>query len=300
MTISNPLLDFAIGMIAFLLTASLLVTVLQESIAQGFDLRSNDLRKKVGNMFNGLHGDATKDFYEHPLVMALNNRGEKGGPSYIPRDVFTKVTKDLFLAGHAGAAVLDAARSLDDGLPIKSALRTLATQSKDDLAAFDKAVGDWFDGVMDRLSGLYKRRVQLILFVLGFVVAVLANLDALKVGAFLANTPAAREEVATSIRDRINAIPTASALDDAGRQRLMTDVQGFLKKTEVPMGWTSQDVRSWLWPSIWTRLKEDPLGALAGWLLTALATTLGATFWFDTLKRFVNIRAAGPIRKSAA
>jgi hypothetical protein len=34
--------------------------------------------------------------------------------------------------------------------------------------------------------------------------------------------------------------------------------------------------------------------ALPGWLITALAVSLGAPFWFDTLKTLINIRGAGP------
>jgi hypothetical protein len=30
-----------------------------------------------------------------------------------------------------------------------------------------------------------------------------------------------------------------------------------------------------------------------GWLLTALAATLGAPFWFDTLNKIMSIRSAG-------
>jgi hypothetical protein len=35
------------------------------------------------------------------------------------------------------------------------------------------------------------------------------------------------------------------------------------------------------------------LAALAGWLVTALAASLGAPFWFDTLNRIIDIRANG-------
>jgi hypothetical protein len=34
-------------------------------------------------------------------------------------------------------------------------------------------------------------------------------------------------------------------------------------------------------------------GHLVGWVLTAIAASLGAPFWFDTLNKFMNIRAAG-------
>jgi hypothetical protein len=39
----------------------------------------------------------------------------------------------------------------------------------------------------------------------------------------------------------------------------------------------------------------------AGWVLTALAVTLGAPFWFDLLNRLVNLRSSGrrPVASTA-
>jgi len=42
---------------------------------------------------------------------------------------------------------------------------------------------------------------------------------------------------------------------------------------------------SWLWTVVPSHL--------AGWVLTAIAASLGAPFWFDTLNKFMNVRAAG-------
>jgi hypothetical protein len=41
----------------------------------------------------------------------------------------------------------------------------------------------------------------------------------------------------------------------------------------------------WLWAVVPSHL--------AGWILTAIAASLGAPFWFDTLNKFMNVRAAG-------
>jgi hypothetical protein len=41
----------------------------------------------------------------------------------------------------------------------------------------------------------------------------------------------------------------------------------------------------WLWTVIPTHL--------VGWLLTASAAARGGAFWFDTLNKFMNVRAAG-------
>jgi hypothetical protein len=66
----------------------------------------------------------------------------------------------------------------------------------------------------------------------------------------------------------------------------------------IPIGWvstgTSQDAKNGLIlpgePSeCWDRFLQH----IVGWLLTALAATLGAPFWFDTLNRIISIRSSG-------
>ena len=50
-------------------------------------------------------------------------------------------------------------------------------------------------------------------------------------------------------------------------------------------GFLEESDRGWNWSHLLT--------ALFGWLITALAASLGAPFWFQTLQRFVNIRGNG-------
>jgi len=42
-------------------------------------------------------------------------------------------------------------------------------------------------------------------------------------------------------------------------------------------------------PWLWAVVPDH----IAGWILTAIAASLGAPFWFDTLNKFMNVRAAG-------
>jgi hypothetical protein len=51
------------------------------------------------------------------------------------------------------------------------------------------------------------------------------------------------------------------------------------------MNLLSSEFFPWLWAIVPAHL--------LGWFLTAVAVSLGAPFWFDTLNRFMNIRAAG-------
>jgi len=56
----------------------------------------------------------------------------------------------------------------------------------------------------------------------------------------------------------------------------------LLRRTQLPIGWP-QGLASPVRPSM-----------LLGWLVTAIAASFGAPFWFDTLNRFVQLRAGGP------
>lgn len=65
----------------------------------------------------------------------------------------------------------------------------------------------------------------------------------------------------------------------------------------IPIGWVSkgnsqEDKYGQIIPSgraIWDRFNQH----IVGWLLTALAATLGAPFWFDMLNRIMSIRSSG-------
>jgi len=58
---------------------------------------------------------------------------------------------------------------------VKSALQTLFNDAGSDLQRFRKGVEGWFNSAMDRVSGWYKRRTHVIIFALGFVIAVRAT-----------------------------------------------------------------------------------------------------------------------------
>ena len=76
-------------------------------------------------------------------------------------------------------------------------------------------------------------------------------------------------------------------------------VEDKLMQLSLPIGWvranpsqSELDNRLFL-PSDWNTWWDTISFHLLGWLLTALAATLGAPFWFDTLNRFISIRSAG-------
>ncbi len=89
--------------------------------------------------------------------------------------------------------------------------------------------------------------------------------------------------------------PDAAAALKASRARAQ-DLANEIQELPLPLGWESDMLSTVAGDPklpLEQRLARFAL-VLLGWALTGLAVSMGAPFWFDTLKRFVNLRAAGP------
>ncbi|MBS1600985.1 MAG: hypothetical protein JST75_22420 [Bacteroidetes bacterium] len=60
---------------------------------------------------------------------------------------------------------------------------------------FSKNIEDWFDDSMNRVSGWYKRQVQVILFILGIVLAITFNVDTIEIAGRLSTDKDARDKM---------------------------------------------------------------------------------------------------------
>lgn len=92
--------------------------------------------------------------------------------------------------------------------------------------------------------------------------------------------------------------------DIVDSQRNILDAMDKLLAANLPIGWQAcpakpdgPGVTCWK-AGDWFPTIYGLGGAIVGWLLTAIAISFGAPFWFDLLNTFVNIRATGPKPKA--
>jgi hypothetical protein len=211
---------------------------------------------------------------------------------------------------------------LIDRVPVDRVRRTLLVLLHDaegDIDAFKQNVSDWFNNAMDRVGGWYKRRAQWVTAGLGLLVAVAVNVDAVLVVRHLETHPGERDALVAQARayaERPAPAPAASApaADITPELQRFAAVQSRLEHLALPIGWVraaaqgpggaaaprtglapdESETRYFLvWPRSWEALADTVAFHAIGWLITALAATLGAPFWFDTLNRFISIRSAG-------
>ena len=173
---------------------------------------------------------------------------------------------------------------------IEHRLLSLLDAARGDIDTFRRNVEAWFDDTMARVSGWYKRRAQLIIFVLAVLLTGALNANTLTIGERLWRDPTLRATL-------VQQAGSASLPSDTGeaKQKLrdaVDDVES-VTKAGVPIGWAQGAKEAKDPRHIATGNVGDVAHWLGGWLLTILAVSLGAPFWFDTLSRLSRLRGTG-------
>lgn len=298
---NSGILDVGIGLTLVFLFASIVATALQEALEGLLRMRSRDLRGGIASLLGAMRSDGTVDpahpllaqFYSLPHIASLSKGDYKSAtwrnlPSYIPAASFSSAVIDLVKSsgGVAGPLSLAALRETASKIPSER-LRTVFTAALDDagqdVAALRANLEDWFNGSMDRVSGWYKRRTQGILLCIGLAGAILFNIDPLTIGDKLWHNEALRGAF-VEYAGSLNSVEAAANGADAAAVPTLAAMRDQLNAIEAPIGWSpAPQGDKW---TVWTWVF-----AVFGWAITALATMLGAPFWFDILNKFMVIRS---------
>lgn len=172
-----------------------------------------------------------------------------------------------------------------------------------------------FEQMMDRTSGWFKRRVQASLLLVGLAIAIAFNADTLQIYGNLTANPDSRKEVLALAEDFINdsKINTYVPLADSSgalvaqpdtfglrelqemRSQVSSLIQNEIQSVRSPMGlgWDTPPSQTPGAANVFFSNVLWILKKIPGWIITALAISLGAPFWFDLLSRLVNMRNAG-------
>ncbi|MGI8430754.1 MAG: hypothetical protein ACR2MW_00470 [Chthoniobacterales bacterium] len=299
---NSGILDVAIGIVFVYLLVSLMVTAVSELFAALLKYRGRVLWRGLQHLLPVANGQSlAKQVYDHPLIAGLSRANR---PSYIPSRTFALALLDVVSGSTRRIAKGKHLQARINLLPdeLRLPLSLLLDEAADDFAHFQASLEVWFNDALERTSGVYKRHVQCALFALGFLLAVLLNVDTIVLANRLSHDAALRAALVANAEAAAKLPPPATTTDENAsvtqRTGALRDTIAQLDQLRLPIGWggpaTDLDLSS---PFQHFGFADGILDALRrhilGWVLTALAATLGAPFWFDLLNRFINIRSAG-------
>lgn len=351
------ILTTAIGLILVYLILSLITSAIQEGIASLFTLRGKHLARALDQMLTNenekdgvrsydqdlLHKFLNHSFYQSLKpdqkktqarinTAATNNEAARQQlaqtyhPSYMEASTFVTIFMHI-LDGTDIKTLKKTLDELSEGR-LKTFLLDTLKEAEDDLSKFRELLENWYNEVMSRASGWYKRHTHKLIIIIGLLLGAYFNADSLAMYQKMASSTTADEQTEqiialaqnmidarqdTSFAGQISRIQANRALlvaqPDSNFQDNLDSIfasqnLALLNQTDslvnqlqansspLGLGWGAAEVTAMKKPGNW------PM-KLLGLLITAMAISLGAPFWFDLLKKFMNIRNAGPGAKQS-
>jgi hypothetical protein len=305
---NSTILDVAIGVIFIYLLLSILCTAANEWVAAVTRRRGEMLRKGIQQLLENQptrgEGDTDaflREFYKHPLITSMMH--DKNHPTYLAPRTFAAVVTDLLTAAKPGAVEFDDLEEGGKELPegnVKKSVLALVQRSNKNLEVAQVAIEGWFNDAMDRVNGWYKRRTQLWTIIIALGLTLVANADTIHIVRQLGTDPVLRAAVVEEAKVRAQKPPPTISVEykdeNDPTNPTVTRNEGYQlsdKERDLlgqMLGWHDNVFRDKtgkrLGPLVWGE-------RIIGWLLTLLALSLGAPFWFDMLNKIMNIRFAG-------
>lgn len=295
--LGSSVLDIVIGMIFVYLLFSLLATAIREAIEARLKTRARDLEQGLRNMLGSSQAtDWVRTLYEHPVISALykgdyaqavENSAKASLPSYIPTQAFTTALVDILIQGgtlniDARTGALGLSASSTDA--VQRVVSGALAAGVRDVQGLRRHLAAWFDDSMERLSGAYKRRSQMMILIISAGLTIGMNVDSFALMSTFSHNVALRG-VIEARAERVSGGETAPAVSS-------------LESLDLPIGWNAaaqarvaRGVKCAGDTPCWLSRTAFALDIGGGWLATTLAISLGAPFWFDLLGKVMSIRS---------
>lgn len=291
--LGSTVLDVAIGVVLTFLGISLATSAITEGISSALKWREKTLLAGIRALVSD--DKVALALYNHALVnplssgVAVDFKTLTQRPSYIDARDFASALYRVLAKDHGVARLI----ADIENPQLQCAMTGLWESADGDVARFKIEIGRWFDRSMDRLSGWYKQRTQLVSFLVALGMAISLNANVLYEGAQIWTRPGTIAELQTgALAKAADALPKAcdfTAVSDPAQKPCfaMRDALDELKAANL-IGWGSgpapTDLRSFMM-------------ALLSWIVVAGSTLFGAAFWFDTLQRLTQLRGTGLVAK---
>lgn len=193
-------------------------------------------------------------------------------------------------------------------------------QKENELDLVRTNIEEWFNNAMNRLTGWYKRRCLITTLLVGVLLATIVNIDSINLISRLWREPDLRIAILSNIESILTQNNTTTL--DIGT---LSTIQQQFSEINLPVGWlgspvsptndqaTNLPVSCTLFPQqeneiygilvsrqCYPIINTPPVTDLTGWLIklagiliSGVAASPGASFWFDLLKKIINVRFSG-------
>jgi hypothetical protein len=314
----SDMLETAIGLVFVYLTFSLICSGVREWISRLLNVRAKTLEKGIEHLLKDK--DLVKQLFSHHMVGVKDIKGKavsKGTqPTEISSKVFAEALLDSILKAESGdipavkkekkadviAEMKKAVNNLEN-FQVRKTLNDVIDNIEGDVEVLSKklenakvSVEKWYDNAMKQVSAWYKRQTQKVILGLAIIACIVFNVDTIMIVKNLSVNPDLRKSIVTAAVET----PGDTAENKTGDNLEKGEVlRAQLDQAGLPLGWTKPTGKH-LDPR---EVPDDVLGwiyKVLGLIISILAVSMGAPFWFDVLKKMINIRGAPKTQTSSS
>lgn len=331
--LNNPALDVAIGLVFIYAIYSLLATIITELFSSLINLRGYLLHQAIVRMLdekepkdsNGTEGKTfpkylSEKFFEQPEIKLLYGKtiwGNLRKPSYIKYKTLAKglfntlmepeiinddtelgkIKTELNPTENAELKFIVVKKALNKDYYTHKQILRLIKEANYNVERFKSLAENWFNEVIERLGGWFKRRNQLITLGAGLLIAYSLNVNTIEIAKKLGKDEKARLEMVEAASGYISSFEAIDTLDSANYdkiEKISEDVEKLLNQSDevqsiinISYPWCNDNDANSAWWSY-----------IMGCLITAIALSIGSTFWFDLLSKLIKLRSAGTQEKT--
>jgi hypothetical protein len=224
----------------------------------GHQSTANALLGRIADLGWALSGSNTEDLKARLRTEIEARLAELGGIEVDGETPLAALTTDLTTALNQGssdfATLLTGAEPYinkirrgamqSSSIALGKTLNSLLTGVEDYATGADKAIAigrknveSWFDNSMDRLSSWYKRWSQAWILFIGFVLALLLNVDSMALANHLWREPAVRQALAANATSFVEANPDLPPGEEASLPDVVRDLRERFDGLSLPVGW---------------------------------------------------------------
>lgn len=330
----NAAFDVVVGLIFVYTLYSLLTTTIVEIFAINLQFRARNLSMAIRRMLNDENQEIfAARFFKQPIIKFMASRWLRlfNKPSFIQSRNFSRaliqLLKDESQSTEGQIEKIKGTLNNYKDTETGKLLLSLLEEAEYELDNFKLLLEQWFDDMMEQATSWYKKYMMLATFIGGLIVAIVFNVDSFQIASHLSKDKDARGEFVQLAGNLVNSNSFSSpAFDSSLRNKLLNDSllkQTFASNNEAFVNFVNDSVYKKVTESrtiliermdtIYSisqhsqnilsfkrnernRFLFDDWNNFWGCFITALALSLGGPFWFDLLKKMMQIR--GSINKT--
>jgi hypothetical protein len=127
---------------------------------------------------------------------------------------------------------------------------------------------------MIEASKMYRKSAAVVSFLIGLILAIAFNVDSIHIADQLWKDPTLRQAIVVQAEN-------VAKVDGSSLDSTLLN----MKELTLPIGYRTQST------------SDQEYSRYMGWLITALAASQGAPFWFDILRNLTGLKKSEPTQK---